>query len=98
MKEYEWMNSIEFAISVALLGMILHFMKKKVRGETATAVTRYFKDHFKSTFSAVVATIIGATAVYFQLSTGEFIDILAYFGTGYTFDSMFNKWDNGELQ
>lgn len=90
---------MEFVLSpiglliVGLLGMLIHFFKKQIKGETVTEIASYFKDHFKSTFTAVVCTVIGVLAYKFQLATGQFADVVTVFGIGYTFDSMFNKWD-----
>lgn len=78
---------------VGLLGMLIHFFKKNIKGETVTEIADYFKDHFKSTFIAIVMTVIGVLAYKFQLATGQFADVITVFGIGYTFDSMFNKWD-----
>jgi len=81
-------------VLIGLLGMLIHFMKKDIKGETTTEIRDYFRDHFKDTFIATVVTIIGVLSYKFQLATGQFADVVTVFGLGYTFDSMFNKWDN----
>ena len=78
---------------IALLGMLMHFFKKKIKGESFVAIRDYFKVHFKSTIIAIITTTIAFLAYYFELKTGQVADIFAVFGIGYTFDSMFNKWD-----
>lgn len=83
-------------VFIGLLGMIIHFFKKQIKGETVTEIKQYFKDHFKSTFIAVTMTFIGVAGYIFTMKTGQTADILAVFGIGYTFDSMFNKWDKTE--
>ena len=78
--------------SIAFLGMLVHFLKKKVKGESFTAIASYFKDNPKSTITAVVATLIGVAAYYTQLATGSNADLLAVFTIGFTIDSALNKW------
>lgn len=79
---------------VAILGMLLHFMKKNIKGETPTEIKNYFKDHFKSTFIAFAGTTIAYLAYYFvSIELKSKPDIIAVFGLGYMFDSFFNKYD-----
>lgn len=90
--------SIWFLYIVALLGMLTHFLKKKVRGETATQIKKYFSTHFKSTFLALILTSIGFLFYYFNLAKGTYSDFITVFGIGYMFDSMLNKWEKEEGQ
>jgi Na+/proline symporter len=85
-------------VVIGLLGMLVHFFKKQIKGETLTEIKDYFGDHFKSTFIAVVTTIIGVITYKFSLGTGLPADIITVFGIGYTFDSIFNKWDKSNDQ
>jgi len=78
---------------ISILGMLTHFFKKQIKGETITEIRDYFKDHFKSTFTAIIITILACCAYYIEFKTGKPTDIITVFGLGYTFDSMFNKWD-----
>ena len=80
-------------VVIGLSGMLIHFFKKQIKGETLVEIKDYFANHFKSTFIAVVTTLIGVLAYKFTLSTGQPADIITVFGIGYTFDSIFNKWD-----
>jgi hypothetical protein len=78
-------------VALAFAGMFAHFLKKNIKGETLTEVKSYFKDNFRSTTLAVFGTIIG---LLIAIST----DSLNYVSApliGYTFDSIFNKWENG---
>ncbi len=93
MEKYAWIFTLEFQLLVGVIGMFVHFLKKKVMGETLTAIGAFFKDNFKSTIVAVISTIIGVVAYYFTLSVDAINDPMAAFGIGYTFDSVFNKWD-----
>jgi len=87
--------SMPSLIGIAYIGMFAHFLKKKIKGETLTDITGFFKDNVKSTMSAMIATGITALGLY-TLHTGEVIDILAFFKLGYMCDSSFNKWDSNK--
>jgi hypothetical protein len=93
MKEYAFFTTLPYLLLFANVGMILHFFKKKIKGETLIDIKDYFRNHFKSTVTAVLATIIFTAAYYLEISDGDTGDILAAFGIGYTCDSLFNKWD-----
>ena len=80
--------------TIALLGMFSHFLKKKVRGESITAIKKYFKDHFKSTALAFISTSVGFAAYMLLLQTGLPADIFAVFGIGFMSDSMFNRYQS----
>lgn len=91
--EYQWLVSLPSLLAIGLLGMMMHFLKQKIKGESLTDVLGYFKDNFKSTFIAFVSTVIATLGTYFTLSTGQPIDIMTIFGIGYMCDSIFNKWE-----
>ena len=78
---------------VAFLGMIAHFLKKQIRGETFTAMGKWFATHPKYTILAVISMSVGVVAYYTQLSTGMAADYIAVFTIGFSLDSMLNKWD-----
>lgn len=88
-----WLLNPAFLYAVSLLGMIVHFLKKNIVGETTTEIKDYFRDHFKSTFIAFIATSLGFVVYMFTLATGQNADFLAVFAAGYVCDSIFNKWD-----
>ncbi len=90
----EFISQSDFWIQfgIAALGMLVHFLKKKVKGESFTLIWHFFRDNPKSTIIAVVATLVGVAAYYTQLATGSNADLLAVFTIGFTIDSALNKW------
>src|SRR5690349_4279290 len=93
MEEYQWLFTLPALSLLAQSGMIVHFLKQKVQGESLSAVGSYFRDNFKSTFIAIIVTQVTTFGMYFSLVTGTTMDLIAIFSMGYTFDSFFNKWD-----
>jgi UDP-glucose 4-epimerase len=93
MEDYKWLFTLPALSVLAQVGMIIHFLKQKVQGESLGAIGTYFKDNFKSTLIAVVVTQVATFGTFFTLATGTTIDLVAVFGIGYTIDSFFNKWD-----
>lgn len=91
--ELQWVLQPLNLYLIAIVGMLMHFFKKQIKGETITEIAGYFKDHFKSTIIAVIATTIGFLGYYFLLSSGQKSDIFAVFGVGYMSDSFFNKYE-----
>jgi len=91
--ELQWVLQPLSLYLIAIIGMLMHFFKKQIKGETITEIASYFSSHFKSTIIALVATTIGFLAYYFLLASGQKADIFGVFATGYMFDSIFNKWD-----
>jgi hypothetical protein len=79
-------------VFLALAGMLAHFFKKKIKGESITEVTDYFSDNFKSTALAVFGVVIGLIVA---ISTDTLNWVSAPM-IGYTFDSVLNKWDKGK--
>ena len=79
---------------VALLGMLTHFLKKNIKGETPTEILGYFKDNFKSTLIAFVLTSIMYFAYYdLFIVESNVKDLMVIFLIGYAFDSTFNKYE-----
>jgi hypothetical protein len=97
MEEYKWLFSLPALSILAQVGMIVHFLKQKVQGESLSAIKTYFSDNFKSTIVAVVSTQVGTFAIFFTLATGTTIDLVTVFGVGYMSDSFFNKWDKQSI-
>lgn len=83
---------------IAILGMITHFLKKKIRGESFVNIRNYFKNHVKSTLIAIIATTIGFVAYANTFTVDGVKDVLIVFGLGYMFDSFFNKWDPEDVK
>lgn len=79
---------------VALLGMVTHFLKKNIKGETPTEILRYFKDNFKSTVTAFILTSVMFFAYYQLFVEAQSVkDVMIVFLIGYAFDSTFNKYE-----
>lgn len=77
----------------ALLGMFSHFLKKNIKGESRTEVRNYFRDNYRSTLLALIATTVG----FAMIIMSDTVNVVSAFGVGYLFDSTFNKWeDKGE--
>ena len=68
------------------LGMISHFLKLEVKGQTVDDIKTYFVNHFKDTVVAVIATLFAAALAFIMVQ-----GLMAAFLAGYTFDSVFNK-------
>lgn len=94
MESVEWMVSLPALMVFSLAGMFAHFLKKNVKGETATEIKGYFRDNLKTTLTALLSTILGVFVFYATLATGQAADVLSAIMVGYTFDSTFNKWEN----
>lgn len=73
-----------------LIGMVSHIIKKKVRGESFTAITKYFSKHFGYTFMAFSGMLSILVALY-----SPSLGILKCFGigisAGWSCDSALNK-------
>ena len=79
---------------IALLGMVTHFLKKNIKGETPTEILNYFKDNFKSTITAFILTSVMFIAYHQMFVDAESVkDIMVIFLIGYAFDSTFNKYE-----
>ena len=72
---------------VLILGVLSHFFKKKVKGETLADIKQYFKSNFKSTIATLIASIVLYSAL---LAAGD-LGIFPMFFAGYTADSIFNR-------
>lgn len=69
-----------------LLGMVIHFLKLDVKGQTADDIKTYFKENVKNTIAATVITLFAAGTA-FAMGQG----LMAAFLAGYAFDSALNK-------
>lgn len=88
-----YITTLPGLLAVAITGMLMHFFKQKIKGESITEIKAFFSDNFKSTIIAVVGTLVTSVATYMALATGQPIDILTFFGIGYMCDSAFNRWE-----
>ena len=83
------MNHTIVLLVCGYTGLICHFLKKKIKGETVTEITSYFHDNIKSTLLSIITVAVGI------LLAGNYIT-LTYaeaFGIGYMVDSILNKWE-----
>ena len=69
-----------------ILGMVVHFLKRKVKGQELKDIKAYFKENPKETIITVITVLVG---VFGCLIIGE--GIVAAFGVGYLGDSALNK-------
>ena len=90
----EFIYSFTGLYIIAVLGMFVHFLKKNIKGETPTEILNYFRDNFKSTFTAFILTSVMFIA-YHQMFVvnADVKDIMVIFLIGYAFDSTFNKYE-----
>lgn len=72
---------------VLMLGVLTHFFKKKIKGETLSDVKSYFRTHFKNTITTIIAAIVSFGSL---AGTGG-LGFIASFTAGYACDSLFNK-------
>jgi len=72
---------------IGIIGVIVHFLKKKVKGQSIASVKKYFATHFRSTVLMFFA-YIGAFAGLHELGQ---LTMAAAFMAGYTCDSLINK-------
>jgi hypothetical protein len=96
MEQYQWLLTLPALQVISLLGMLMNFFTKKIKGETLTDIASYFSDHFKSTVVAVVASCISCLGYYIMMATGQVADIVTVFGLGFMSDAFFNKWDQSK--
>jgi predicted secreted protein len=80
-----WYILMNFVIM--LFGVGAHFAKKKIKGETLADIKTYFKTHFKSTITTMIAAIVAFGSL---VATGG-LGWIASFSVGFAADSLFNK-------
>jgi Ca2+-dependent lipid-binding protein len=80
------MNIILFGF-LMILGVLTHFAKKKVKGETLADFKTYFMTHFKSSIITFVGAGVSFAILY---QTGE-LSVASAFFAGYSVDSLFNR-------
>jgi hypothetical protein len=72
---------------MALLGLTLHFLKVRIKGESFAEVKTYFTTHVKSTFAAVLTVILLLVVLENLGQLNEAAAIMA----GYATDGMWRK-------
>lgn len=83
------MNHTIILLVCGYTGLICHFLKKKIKGETVTEIKTYFHDNIKSTLLALITVAVG---IYF-LNDYAALTYAEAFGIGYMVDSILNKWE-----
>jgi len=78
---------------MAILGVLSHFLKKKVTGQSLDDIKEYFSGHFKDTALMLIGTVIGVGMLFYF----ENANFHTAFLTGYTADSLFNKGKQDEM-
>lgn len=73
-----------------LIGMLCHIIKKKVRGESFTAIKKYFTKHFGYTVTAL-GGMLSMVAFLYSPTLGILKCFGIGFGAGWSCDSAFNK-------
>lgn len=77
---------------VAVLGMLGHYLKRRVKKETFKGIVEYFQTHARETILSIIGLITGFLLAY---SAGE-LGLVSSFGIGYMADSVFNRWEEPE--
>ena len=72
---------------IMVLGVISHFFKKKIKGETVADIKAYFHSHFKETVVTLIAAVIG----FASLIATDGMSVIAAFTVGFAAESLFNK-------
>ncbi|MGD9697609.1 hypothetical protein [Acinetobacter sp.] len=72
---------------LTLLGVLTHFLKKKVKGQTKADIKLYFNSHFNDTLIMVIAALV----MFGSAAAASELGITSAFLIGYTADSLFNK-------
>jgi len=87
----DWMQILIYFLYfiVLWLGVLSHFLKKKILGETFADIKQYFSSHFKNT----LVTCISAIVLYASLIATGGLSVVGVFTAGYTVDSLCNKSD-----
>ena len=83
------MSGIDIALNaVALvLGILMHFAKRKWKGQTTADISNYFKTHVVDTIVVVISSVV-VFAIAYQTGT---LNFLSSFAAGFACDSAFNK-------
>jgi len=76
-----------YLVLALLAGILMNFLKRKVRGQATADILTYFKSNFRDT---VVVILSAAIVFVVALETGT-LNFLSAFTAGYACDSMFNR-------
>ena len=81
--------SIYMLLLVGYVGLFVHFLKKKIKGETVTEVISFFTDNPKQTLLSVISVAVAILVVENKTPIGY----ESAFGIGFMADSLLNKWE-----
>lgn len=70
-----------------LLGLLVHYLKKRVRGQSLHSVVQYFGSHFSMT----VVSLVSYLGAFYALMQSGTLNVPAALMCGYMADSFFNK-------
>ena len=76
-------------IGLGFVGMVAHFLKRRIKGETLADAIGWFKNHFNQTLLSVLGMVAGLFIAY---QMGE-LGYLTAIGSGYAADSVFNRFE-----
>lgn len=85
----EWMEylTVLYFLPLMLLGLILHFLKKKIKGEKFIEVKTYFKEHKVST----VASLLSGLVLLYIFQAMDQLNVVSAILAGYATDSLFQQ-------
>ena len=79
--------SILLYLAVGILGVVSHFFKQKVKGQTAHDIKSWFGNHLKDTILSLIAFIV---TFLIMSQTGD-LTVMTAFMSGYMCDSLFTR-------
>ncbi len=81
---------------LGLVGMFMHFLKLKVKGQSAEDIAQYFKENFKGTLTAIGSTGFAIAGLWATSDPVNYIPaLLASVPLGFAFDSVFTSSSRG---
>jgi hypothetical protein len=81
---------VVYYLPLMLLGLLLHITKKKIKGESWSAVKAYFTTHLVTTVSGILT---GLALLFMFKAVGE-LSVASAILAGYATNSMFQKQMN----
>lgn len=82
-------SSIFITLGIGYVGLIVHFLKKKIKGEGVKEITSFFTNNPKQTLLSVITVAVGILVLHNKMP----VSYEMAFGMGYMVDSVLNKWD-----
>ena len=78
---------------VGLLGVVSHFFKQKIKGQTPHDIRNWFVSHFKDTILSFIAFIVA----FVWLWTSGDVTFMSAFMSGYMADSLFSRIEKRDV-